>query len=335
MIRKAVVVAAVSAICGWAYVRLLHGTHAPVVPVPAILEPTPGTNQCNYELLRAFAVWMREQDALGQGLRYTIGAGTLLGAMRTLHFTQRAGLLPWEADVDVYMPAADAFAFVERLHRVCSSETTLGGGRWPEVCDTVEFRGFVDASGGPCCGFGFKLYHRARRECEMDILVLAASGAPMLHGETPWWPPFSTTQAMLWSWIMPLVHNDTFYVIPEDVYGKVLMRDRGRWRSHAADSNVDTPVATDLAWSGVQLSFFHSEYFRAHELFPLGTLTMYDFEVRIPHDPWASLERTYGPHCRYVARLSVHDCIEVDLRLPEYASLVEPAKVQLHRADSP
>jgi hypothetical protein len=165
-------VAVVSVVCGyvlynlqpdtwWAYVL---GTSPPVLP--PVLEPMAGTNQCNYELLRAFAVWMHEQDASGHGLRYTIGAGTLLGAMRTLHFTQRAGLLPWESDVDIYMPAADAFALVERLQRLCTPESRLGGGRRPAVCDTVEFRGFIDASGGPCCGFGFKLYHRTRRECK-------------------------------------------------------------------------------------------------------------------------------------------------------------------------
>ena len=51
------------------------------LPVPVVLEPMPGVSQCGYELLRAFACYAAVRLP---GLRYMLGAGTLLGAMRKL-----------------------------------------------------------------------------------------------------------------------------------------------------------------------------------------------------------------------------------------------------------
>ena len=64
-----------------------------------------GVAQCNYELLRAFGGWM---DASNH--RFTLGAGTLLGAMRN----EPPGLLQWEHDVDVYVPARDASLLLQK-----------------------------------------------------------------------------------------------------------------------------------------------------------------------------------------------------------------------------
>ena len=86
----------------------------PVVELPVDLEPAPGTAQCNYELLGAFSKYMRSR---GKGLRYTLAAGTLLGAMRN----EPPGLLQWEHDVDVYMPARDASQLLRRLQRDCAA----------------------------------------------------------------------------------------------------------------------------------------------------------------------------------------------------------------------
>ena len=99
-------------------------------PLPRRLEPEPGVAQCNYEaraprphaaqshperttlraaraqLLRAFNGWMDEN-----GLQYTLGAGTLLGAMRN----EPPGLLQWEHDVDVYVLARQASLLLRKL----------------------------------------------------------------------------------------------------------------------------------------------------------------------------------------------------------------------------
>ena len=84
------------------------------VDIPVDLEPAPGTAQCNYELLGAFSRYMRSR---GKGLRYALAAGTLLGAMRN----EPPGLLQWEHDVDVYMPARDASHLLRRLQRDCAA----------------------------------------------------------------------------------------------------------------------------------------------------------------------------------------------------------------------
>ena len=98
--------------------------------LPRQLEPELGAAQCNYEarpspraaphtrhpqraspraraqLLRAFNGWMDER-----GLQYTLGAGTLLGAMRN----EPPGLLQWEHDVDVYVLAREASLLLQQL----------------------------------------------------------------------------------------------------------------------------------------------------------------------------------------------------------------------------
>ena len=116
-----------------------------VADLPQQLEPHPGANQCNYDLLRAFDGWMDESGSgVERALRYTLGAGTLLGAMRTVP----SGLIQWEHDVDVYVPARDAYELAKRLERDCSGPDFLSP--W---CKVLDFRGFKESTGDiPCCG---------------------------------------------------------------------------------------------------------------------------------------------------------------------------------------
>ena len=118
---------------------------APVGLLPTRLEPIPGVAQCNYEMLRAFSEWARTQTPQ---IRYTLGAGTLLGAMRT----RPAGLLQWEHDVDLYIPAKDASEVLRLLRQQCGGEDRAGwNSPW---CETLHYKGLVDEDGKPCCGFG-------------------------------------------------------------------------------------------------------------------------------------------------------------------------------------
>jgi len=76
--------------------------------LPKTLEPVEGVAQCNYELIRAFSAWVEAENSVGgpdqPPLVYTLGAGSLLGAMRS----DPPGLLQWEHDVDIYAPAFEA-----------------------------------------------------------------------------------------------------------------------------------------------------------------------------------------------------------------------------------
>lgn len=243
------------------------------------------TAQCNYDVLQEFA-------SLAHGLQWTLGAGTLLGALRT----DPPGLLPWELDVDVYVTAQDAFRLLERL---------LG-----ENTKLIEYRGFVDIKGRPCCGFGFKLFHKHTDACQLDVLVLAtANYAPWVHGETRFWPPWGIPVAHVYD---RLYSTGDFLVIPEDV-DKRLLGDKKKWR--------------DGTWLGPSISYFHKEYFRKDEFEPVRTMMLYDFEVNIPNDPWASLNRTYGPECSYMARIDTRGGREFDLRDPRHAHLKRPAVI--------
>jgi hypothetical protein len=94
---------------------LLAGWGFPAGSVASIrtLEPRPGAAQCNYELLHAFARLARQCRKQTPPCWYTLGAGTLIGALRN----EPPGLLQWEHDVDVYVPARSAAAILDILQR--------------------------------------------------------------------------------------------------------------------------------------------------------------------------------------------------------------------------
>ena len=287
-------------------------------PLPDTLEPTTGTSQCSYELLRAFVAYAKSKR-----LRFTLGAGTLLGAMRN----HPSGLLQWEHDVDVYMPARDASHMISWLERDCSQRHHRS--RW---CRTLHFPGLVDRSGQPCCGWGFKLYHQETQVCELDVLVLAVSHTPFMHGETrlwPFWGPLLATPyhdlAVAWQ-RLSMRHGSTapvktFFVIPEDVRNKCLMGDHSRW------CPTSSPLG-EWAWCGTPLSFFQDEYLEASELFPLREVRFHGMAVTVPSNSWAVLNRTYGGDCGHIARLSEHAGARADLRHPENSHLRRPAQIE-------
>ena len=290
-----------------------------VAPLPPPVLDV-GAAQCSYELLRAFAAY-----AKWRRLRFTLGAGTLLGAMRN----QPPGLLQWEHDADVYMVARDAFTLLDRLEHDCPERSSHR--RWrSRWCATLQLRGLVDRDDRPCCGFGFKLFHRRSGACELDVLVLGASDAPYMHGETLLWPPWGILLASAWQMVAGAWRrategqNASYYVIPEDVWQKTLVRDRTRW--------CEPPRGREragLTWcGGPPLSFFHAEYFTPGELFPVRTVRFHGLRLPIPRQPWALLNRTYGRDCAYIARLNEHRDAVADLRRREHAHLRLPARVR-------
>jgi len=159
----------------------LWSTHSTDLPPPEKLEPKEGTAQCNYEMLRAFTLWIKvyeicqfsnvttrvhpQEENIQQrstqqpSLVYTLGAGTLLGAMRSIP----SGLLKWEHDVDIYLPAWEAWEVSRRLEAQCGTEGGMvSASSWKSKwCETLWWRGHVEKDGvTPCCGFGYKIYHR-------------------------------------------------------------------------------------------------------------------------------------------------------------------------------
>jgi hypothetical protein len=311
-------------------------------PLPgSSLEPSKGASQCSYELLRAFSKYTRSRQ-----LRFTLAAGTLLGAMRN----SPPGLLQWEHDVDVYMLASEAAQLIHRLREDCPSTRWRWRSRW---CATLQLRGLVDRAGQPCCGFGYKLFHRRSDACELDVLVLAAAEAPFMHGETILWPPWGIFLARAYNKLMAvslsmadaLLTRDggtlqggaagasgRFYVIPEDVYRKSLMADETRWCDEKEADNDDRnggESSSRRVWcGGPPLSFFHAEYFAPGDLFPLHMAPFYDLQLPVPHRPWALLNRTYGHECAYIARINEHSDAVADLRRPQHSHLLKPAPVK-------
>jgi len=303
--------------------------------LPSLLEPTDGASQCSYELIRAFAAYADSCD-----LRYTLGAGTLLGAMRN----RPSGLLQWEHDVDVYMPARDASTMLRRLKSECGERCSR---RWRDRwCNVLHFRGLVDRAGQSCCGWGFKLYHRHSSACELDVLVLAATHAPFMHGETPLWPIWALPLAgpyyslsVLWRCIGLYLSwggadsGRAYFAIPEDVASKSLMSDDARWCAlpplnlNSLTEDAHSKEA-EWAWCGSPLSFFQDEYFAPGELFPLERGRFHELQVALPRSPWALLNRTYGHDVAYIARLNEHDGARADLRKPEHHRLLAPAQVR-------
>jgi len=65
------------------------------------------------------------------------------------------------------------------------------------------------------------------------------------------------------------------------------------------------------------------------EFYPVKEISFYDLNVNVPQQAWASLNRTYGETCGYIAHVNEHGGVEVDLRDPAYAHLRQPAVVKL------
>uniref|UniRef100_A0A7S3JZ52 Methyltransferase type 11 domain-containing protein n=1 Tax=Aureoumbra lagunensis TaxID=44058 RepID=A0A7S3JZ52_9STRA len=277
-----------------AMVQLLHSAENKSDSfLTSLLEPSPGTARCNYELLRDFAI-------LAHDLNWTLGAGTLLGALRS----DPPGLLPWEHDVDIYIDGPSAFRLLEdRIAKIPQNST-------------LDFRGFVDHTGQPCCGFGWKFFHHYTSVCELDVLVLSLSPyAPLIHGETRLWPPWGSALAMIKDmWFRHV--NPRFLVIPEDIDHKSLcINSNERW-----DRKRNSFIG------GPHLSYFQNEYFDIDEFYPIQSLTMYDLSVQLPNNPWASLNRTYGNKCARFARLDTFGHIELDLHYPIFSRLSRPSQ---------
>ena len=295
---------------------------------PEVLEPSPGTSQCAYELLRAF-----DRYARARKLRYTLGAGTLLGAMRN----HPGGLLQWEHDVDIYMPARDAWHAMELLQLDCARETL-----WTRrSCGVILSHGLTDRHGKACCGWGFKLYHRHSDACELDVLVLAAARAPFMHGETPFWPlwglPFASVYQRLALMAQQLRSkllgntgpDGTYFVIPEDVRHKCMLGNASNWCSLAKlHADPKEAVGAEWAWCGTPLSFFQDEYFAPGELFPFIRGRFHNLRLPVPQQPWALLHRAYGRDVAHVARLNEHGGARADLRLAANQHLLSPARVR-------
>ena len=312
-------------------------------PPSGSLEPAPDVAQCNYELLRAFS-----QYAARHRFRFSLASGTLLGAMRN----EPSGLLQWEHDVDVYMPARDAALLAQKLRHECERSPRIWNpfvaNRW---CETLLVpHGLTDRTGKPCCGFGFKIFHRRRDTCELDVLVLSVAHGPYMHGETwtwPFWAPVLAKPYSLlmraWHWIDERAssasssgvtsedgthseqHDQSqryYYVIPEDVPRKSLIHDTTRWCQGDASG--------EWRWcGGPLLSYFHAEYFAPGDLFPVDwSRRFHGLRLPVPHRAWAVLNRTYGSDCAYIARLNEHYDATADMRQQQYEHLRSPAQVR-------
>mmetsp|Transcript_16817 Transcript_16817/g.37721 ORF Transcript_16817/g.37721 Transcript_16817/m.37721 type:complete len:216 (+) Transcript_16817:128-775(+) len=112
---------------GCACVLAFHA-HSSQFPLPTVLEPSPGASNCTYSLLAAFVQYVAARAPF---VRYTLGSGTLLGAMRNAP----PGLLQWEHDIDLYVPARDAFTLLDALRHECSGVNA--DHRWMRCVDHV------------------------------------------------------------------------------------------------------------------------------------------------------------------------------------------------------
>lgn len=114
----------------------------------------PNPPQKRYELLRDFTRFMAQHA----DLRWSLGFGSLLGAMRQ----DPPGFIQLDDDLDLYMPARDLLHLQDLMLQPGGNSThdTSFGVMKPELLSA-------------CCSFGWRVYHRNDKCAYMDFFALA------------------------------------------------------------------------------------------------------------------------------------------------------------------
>jgi len=216
---------------------------------------SPNDPQLRYELLRDFTKYM----ALNGDLRWILGAGSLLGAMRQ----DPPGFIQGDDDIDIYMPARDLYQLFDRIQSLPKSS------------------GFLDSPLGvaegcqpeSCCGFGYRLHHRKESCAYMDLMVLSLQAQPFTDH------------------FVPTPEGKKVWAIPRDRglnRADTMMLHREKWEK--TDSG-------EWEWLGNATSSFPGHYIFEDELFPLQQMQMYELTVNIPKQPRSINVRSYGITC--------------------------------------
>lgn len=199
--------------------------------------------------------------------------------------------------------------------------------------------------------------HKARSAALAQVLSL--SDTPLMHGETPLWPFWAPLLAVPYQQLARLWSGSgRYWVIPEDVSHKTLMRNDSLWCERSSPREQwspppppphSSPARAAIAavetrrrrspgeWEwcgGPPLSYFHAEYFHESELFPSVPLCMHGLLLQRPLMPWRLLWRAYGSQCDHVARFNPYPqrwgSVHLDLKHPNNTRFKRPA-TRLHK----
>jgi len=265
----------------------------------------PNPAQKRYEVLRDFVGYMAKHPEL----RWSLSAGSLLGAMRQ----KPPGFIQVDNDIDVIMPAKDLFQLHDILFAPVYAElSTLG--------ITGDYS-LLDADVGPatkavrtdaCCGFGWRFVHRQDECAYMDIMALSLQKRPfgMTH--------YRSYEQL---WAVPQQHGGGQRKHRSgDTTLDAMMMKREHWQTKEGSGK-------ELVWTGKQKSMIQRAFLTTSEFLPLKQMQMYGLTVNIPHYPWRYLTRLYGADC------DTHDAFDRDHS--DDPKWILPAKVNFTESVTP
>ncbi len=115
-----------------------------------VITPAPGKEISLQELKQIMLLILQDIDSFckSHNIRYFLAYGTLLGAIR------HKGYIPWDDDIDIWMPRPDYMRFMEQYkHRYFSAYSPEYSSGWDhyiaKVCDD---RTIIDEGHGDKCG---------------------------------------------------------------------------------------------------------------------------------------------------------------------------------------
>ena len=246
------------------------------------------------------------------GLKYWLGAGNLLGIIR-----HNEKSIPWDDDIDVYMPRPDYEKLMELLPKLFkNSELRFVFSGWKiKIGKYKDYQFMFDIF--PIDQY----YQKLETEKEKNTLFERMRPIGKYHTREQWFNSFGYESED--DWYKKQWYKDNTPVYPQKLLEKY-NREKQRWNS--VIMNNKTPSDNGLLLKGFERSGWSNkpEYCWDYDcVFPLGKAKYNGIEICIPGNPEIYLLSQYGDYFAFPDSFDLHGVSQKKLTSSAIASANE------------